>query len=148
MSWRLTVAAVIEREGRFLLVEEMDKAGRGRVLNQPAGHVEPGEDILDAAVREAFEETGLVFTPTGLLGIYPLVSAEGRDFLRIAFVGTVPADGQAVPQDADILACRWVDPHTLDALPLRSSLVATCIRDAIEGRCLPLEAVAGVVRER
>jgi len=148
MSWRLTVAAVIEREGRYLLVEEMDKAGRGRVLNQPAGHVEPGEDILDAVIREAFEETGLAFTPTGLLGIYPLLSAEGRDFLRIAFVGTVPPEALPVPQDPDILACHWVDPSTLDTLPVRSSLVATCIRDAMTGRCLPLASVAGIVRER
>lgn len=148
MAWRLTVAAVIEREGRFLLVEELDKGGRGRVHNQPAGHVEPGEGLLEAVIRETWEETGLRFTPTALLGLYPLLAADGRDFLRVAFLGTVPEDLEPAPQDPDILGCRWAAPEDLPRLPLRSALVADVIRDARSGRALPLEAVAPLTRER
>ena len=62
-GWALTVAAIIEREGRFLVVEETDGVSPERVLNQPAGHVDPGEDVLTAVIRETREETGLDFTP-------------------------------------------------------------------------------------
>ncbi|HEX9082550.1 MAG TPA: NUDIX domain-containing protein, partial [Holophagaceae bacterium] len=70
MAWSLTVAAVIERQGRFLVVEETDGVSPERVFNQPAGHVEPGESLVDAVRREVKEETGLAFTPTALVGIY------------------------------------------------------------------------------
>src|ERR1700686_411100 len=89
MVWKpdVTVAAVIERSGRFLLVEERI---RGRlVLNQPAGHLEDGEELLDAVIRETLEETAWQFTPEGLLGIYQWRSPRGHTTLRFAFTGSV-----------------------------------------------------------
>ena len=89
MVWKpdVTVAALIERERRFLLVEERI---RGRlVLNQPAGHLEDGESLLDAVVRETLEETAWQFSPEALLGIYQWRSPRGHTTLRIAFTGSV-----------------------------------------------------------
>ncbi|HET8715986.1 MAG TPA: NUDIX hydrolase [Holophagaceae bacterium] len=146
MAWRLTVAAVIERQGRYLVVEEAPDGGP-RVLNQPAGHVEPGEGLLEAAIREVREETGLAFTPEALLGLYALQAENGKDYLRVCFTGAV-AEGEAAPQDADILACHWLSYEELAARPLRSPLVRQCVEDHRAGRRLPLEAVGAVVRAR
>lgn len=142
MSWRLTVAAVIEHEGRYLLVEEADAATGARVYNQPAGHVEPGESLLDAVVREVREETGLPFRPTALLGLYQLRAADGRDYLRVCFAGTVPPEEAPHPEDPDILGCAWVEAGDLPGLPLRSPLVRRCAEDWEAGRRLPLEAAS------
>ena len=84
--WALTVAAVIERQGRFLVVEEPDKVTCLPVINQPAGHVEPGESVLDAVRREVREETGVTFTPEAIVGLYPLKAdvyhkEEGRYYV-------------------------------------------------------------------
>ena len=146
MPWSLTVAAVIEREGRFLFVEERDGDGP-LVLNQPAGHVEDGEGLLDAAIREVREETDLAFTPEALVGVYALRAANGKDYLRVCFAGAVDA-GEAKPQDADILACHWLTREEMDARPLRSGLVARCLDDHLKGQRLPLAAVAVFMRER
>ena len=146
MSWRLTVAAVIERDGRYLLVEEVDEATGTRVFNQPAGHVEPGESVLDAAVREVREETGLAFTPTAFLGLYQLRAADGRDYLRVAFAGTVPPEERPRPEDPDILGCAWVEGGELPGLSLRSPLVRRCLEDYEAGRRLPLEAAATFIQ--
>src|SRR5579863_3484598 len=89
MVWKpdVTVAALIERDGRYLLVEERI---RGRmVFNQPAGHLEDGESLVDAVVRETLEETAWRFTPRWLLGIYQWRSPQGRSTLRFAFTGAV-----------------------------------------------------------
>ena len=86
MVWtpRVTVAAIAEREGRFLLVEE--RADAGIVLNQPAGHLEEGEDLLAAVRREALEETGWHFEPEGLVGIYLYRKPHpARTYLRLSF---------------------------------------------------------------
>lgn len=147
-GWALTVAAIIEREGRFLVVEETDGVSPERVLNQPAGHVDPGESVLAAVVRETREETGLDFTPEALVGIYPLRAANGRDYFRLCFTGTVPVDAEAAPEDPDILACHWRTRAELAAAPLRSSLVLTCLDDAQAGRRFPLGLVAEIRAER
>lgn len=146
--WELTVAAIIERHGRFLMVEETDGHSPDRVLNQPAGHVEPGEAILDALRREVREETGLVITPEALVGIYQLQARNGKDYCRICFRGSVPEDAVARPEDADILACHWVTRKGLATAPLRSSLVLQCLDDALGGAAFPLSLVEGVRRER
>ena len=146
MPWSLTVAAIIAREGRFLFVEERDGGGP-RVLNQPAGHVEEGESLLDAVIREAREETGLAFTPQSLVGVYALRAANGKDYLRVCFAGAVEA-GEPAPQDADILACHWLTRDEMERRALRSGLVRRCVEDYLGGQRLPLEAVAVFMAER
>lgn len=148
MNWSLTVAAIIQRGDRFLMVEEQDPGHPGPVLNQPAGHVDPGEGILEAAVRETREETGLDFTATALVGIYPLQARNGRDYCRICFAGTVPANAVAAPEDPEILACHWLTRAEIAAGSPRSSVVLACIDDHLAGRRLPLEAIAAVRRDR
>lgn len=148
MAWALTVAAIIERDGRFLFVEEEDPGHPAPVLNQPAGHVDPGEGILEAAVRETLEETGLAFTPTHLVGIYALQARNGADYCRICLGGTVPAGGTAVPGEGEILACHWLTRAEAAARPRRSSVVLACLDDHLAGRRLPLEAIAAVHRDR
>jgi 8-oxo-dGTP pyrophosphatase MutT (NUDIX family) len=143
MVWKpeVTVAAVIEREGRFLLVEERI---RGRlVLNQPAGHLEDGETLLDAVVRETLEETAWRFTPESLLGIYQWRSARGHTTLRFAFTGSVHGHDAARPLDPPIVTTHWLARAELaQRTPrLRTPLVLRCIDDWLAGRRLPLDAL-------
>ncbi len=147
MAWSLTVAAVIERQGRFLVVEERDWEGP-QVLNQPAGHVEPGEPLLDAVVRETWEETGLAFTPECLVGVYQLRAANGADYVRVCFAGTVPEGAVARPMDVEILACHWLGREEIAARPRRSGLVLACLDDYLGGQRLPLSAAARFSVER
>jgi phosphatase NudJ len=147
MSWSLTVAAVIEQEGRFLMVEERDGGGP-LVLNQPAGHVEDGETLVEAVIREVREETGLPFAPTGWLGVYPLRAANGKDYLRVCFVGSVPPGVAPAPQDPDILGCAWLKREEIQARAQRSGLVMHCLEDALERAPLPLAALKGLRVER
>jgi phosphatase NudJ len=146
-TWSLTVAAIIERRGRFLVVEETDGVNPQRVLNQPAGHVEPGESLLAAVVRETFEETGLRFEPEFLVGIYQLRAGNGKDYVRVCFAGRVPEDGEATPQDSQILACHWLDREHIAQRP-RSSMVLRCIDDHLAGRSWPLEVADHFLRDR
>lgn len=146
MPWNLTVAAVIEHEGRYLMVEERDGGGPV-VLNQPAGHVEEGESALEAIIREVREETGLPFVPTGWVGVYPLRAANGKDYLRVCVVGSVPPGVAPAPQDADILGCSWLTRAEIAARPQRSGLVLQCLDDAKEA-LLPLSALKAVRAER
>lgn len=140
MTWKpnVTVAAVAEQDGRFLLVRERD-AGRV-VLNQPAGHLEPGESLLQAVAREALEETGRSFEPAGLVGIYRYASPERAvTYLRFCFHGRVgPADPRR-RLDPDIMEALWLAPDELDAQALRSPLVRRCIEDYLAGRRYPLD---------
>ncbi len=146
--WVLTVAAIIERQGRFLVVEESDKMTGLPVINQPAGHVEPGESVLVAVRREVQEETGLTFTPEAIVGLYPLKAADGQDYLRICFTGTVPEQAVAIPEDPGILRCHWLAREELAASSLRSGWVLRCLDDALQGRRFPLDLVAGIRVER
>jgi 8-oxo-dGTP pyrophosphatase MutT (NUDIX family) len=146
--WALTVAAVIERQGRFLFVEEPDKVTGRPVFNQPAGHVEPGESLLDAVRREVREETGLDFSPTAIVGLYPLKAANGSDYFRVCYAGTVPAEAVAAPEDPDILRCRWLSRDELAGSNLRSGWVLRCLDDTLAGRRFPLDLVAGIRVER
>jgi len=148
MSWAVTVAAIVEREGRYLMVEETDGVNPERVFNQPAGHVDPGESALEAVVREMREETGLAFEPRHFIGLYHLQARNGLDYLRICFCGTVPEDGVAAPQDPQILACHWLTREDILRVGPRSSAVLQCIDDYRSGRRLPLEAVSAFHRDR
>lgn len=146
--WALTVAAVIERRGRFLVVEELDKVTGLPVINQPAGHVEPGESVLDAVRREVREETGVTFTPEAIVGLYPLKAANGSDYFRVCFTGTVPETAVAAPEDPGILRCHWLAREELAAASLRSGWVLRCLDDALAGRRFPLDLVAEIRLER
>jgi len=146
--WALTVAAVIERRGRFLVVEELDKVTGLPVINQPAGHVEPGESVLDAVRREVREETGVTFTPEAIVGLYPLKAANGSDYFRVCFTGTVPDAAVAAPEDPDILRCHWLTREELATRPLSSGWVLRCLDDALAGRRFPLDLVAEIRLER
>lgn len=142
--WRphVTVAAVIARGDEFLLVEEIVH-GR-KVLNQPAGHLEPGESLQAAAVREALEETGLRVTLSAFLGTFQWRSPGGRDILRFAFAAECAGDAAARPLDPDILCTRWLDYPAIAAAGerLRSPLVLATIDAWRCGRRLPLDAIA------
>jgi len=145
MSWKpdLTVAAIIEREGRFLLVEERIRGQR--VFNQPAGHVEDRETLLDAVIRETLEETAWHFAPEHLLGIYLWrAPGSGRTTLRLAFIGSVADHDPARALDPPILATHWLTRQEIQSRTsaLRSPLVLRCIEDYLSGRRLPLAAAS------
>ena len=143
--WRpsVTVAAVIERNGRFLFVEE--EANGRRVLNQPAGHLDPGESLLQAVAREVLEETAHRITPTALLGVYRWrYDKEDVTFLRFAFVGRVDGVEAGRGLDTEILATVWLTPAELAARRAehRSPLVQQCVDDFLAGRSFPLEVLS------
>jgi len=144
MVWKpdVTVAAIIERDGRFLLVEERI---RGRlVFNQPAGHLEDGESLLHAVVRETLEETAWRFSPQALVGIYLWRSFRGHTTLRFAFTGTVDRFDPDRKLDPPVLATHWLTAAEIAQRgdKLRTALVTRCIDDFLAGRRLPLEAIA------
>jgi 8-oxo-dGTP pyrophosphatase MutT (NUDIX family) len=138
----VTVAAVVERDGRFLLVEE--ETADGIRLNQPAGHLDPGESLPEAAARETLEETAFAFVPTGLLGVYlwrTTPAAGGATYLRFAFRGELGAHDPARPLDHGILRALWLTPEQIAARAAehRSPLVQRCVDDYLSGVRYPLE---------
>ncbi|TCP08484.1 ADP-ribose pyrophosphatase YjhB (NUDIX family) [Crenobacter luteus] len=142
-QWKanVTVAAVIERDGRFLVVEE--DTVDGRRFNQPAGHLERGESLVDAVTREVLEETGHHFVPEGLVGVYMADKGDGSDvtYLRFAFFGRVTGVEPARALDDGIVAARWLSGDELAALrdAHRSPLVGRCVADYLAGRRFGLE---------
>jgi ADP-ribose pyrophosphatase YjhB (NUDIX family) len=141
----ITVAAVIERQGRFLLVEEL--SGGRSVLNQPAGHLEEGESLLAAVARETQEETGWRFAPTCLLGIYQWTSQENKvTYLRFCFTGQCLEHDSLQPLDAGIIRTWWLTRNELAerAGQHRSPLVLRCIDDYYSGKRYPLELYTDV----
>lgn len=142
----VTVAALIEREGRYLLVEE--HTPEGLRLNNPAGHLDPGEGPLEGCVREVLEETAHRFTPTALLGIYLSrfqrpATGEDITYVRFAFCGKVgePVPGRAL--DTGIVRTVWLTPDEIRASRERhrSPLVLRCMEDHLAGRRYPLELI-------
>jgi len=142
----VTVAAVIEHAGRYLLVEE--DTPEGPMLNNPAGHLEQGESPVEAVVREALEETARHFVPEAFLGVYLArflrpARAEDVTYVRLAFTGTV---GEAIAGrvlDDGIRRTLWMSEPELAACTdrHRSPLVLQCVRDHAAGRRLPLDTV-------
>ncbi|WP_432721899.1 NUDIX hydrolase [Jeongeupia wiesaeckerbachi] len=136
-----TVAAVIERDGRFLLVEE--RILGQRKLNQPAGHVEHGESIVAAAARETLEETAHHFAPSALVGVYQWSPPERPEltYLRFAFTGAITGHEPARPLDDGIEAAVWLsrDEIAARADEHRSPLLLACIDDYLAGKRYPLE---------
>jgi ADP-ribose pyrophosphatase YjhB (NUDIX family) len=136
----VTVAAVIERGGKFLLVEE-EIDGR-RVLNQPAGHLDPGESLAAACAREVLEETAHRFTPNALVGVYRWhYAAKDVTFLRFCFAGNLDAMEAGRPLDKEIVALHWLTPAQLASRhpEHRSPLVQKCVEDFVAGKRYPME---------
>lgn len=142
----VTVAAVAERAGRFLLVEE--RIGGELRLNQPAGHLEPGENLCAAVIRETLEETASRFRPEALVGLY-LWQVPGSDltYLRAAFCGDIgdPIPGQ--PLDTGVERAVWLSrSDILDRRSAwRSPLVLRCIDDYLDGRRYPLDVLVDML---
>jgi 8-oxo-dGTP pyrophosphatase MutT (NUDIX family) len=139
----ITVAAVTETDGRFLVVEEC--IDRRLVFNQPAGHVEPGETLLEAIVREAREETAWLFAATELVGVYLWRHpGSGRTMKRFAFTGTVTDHRHGQRLDEGIVGTHWLTRSDLKGREpqLRSPLVLRCVDDYLAGHRQPLAAAA------
>ena len=144
MIWKpnVTVAAVVQRDGKFLLVEEETEAGLA--FNQPAGHLEDGEALIDAVVRETLEETAYHFRPTHLVGIYNWKRPDREiTYLRFAFAGELRGYEAGRKLDDGIVAARWLTPDEVKATATRhrSPLVLRCIDDFRAGRRLPLDCI-------
>ena len=142
MVWKpnVTVAAVLECDGRFLLVEE--ETDDGIRYNQPAGHLECRESLVDAVIRETLEETAHTFSPQYLVGVYNWrTEAKDVTYLRFAFGGEITGHDAARQLDEGIIAAPWL---TLDEIRLlaprhRSPLVLRCIDDWLAGKRYPLD---------
>jgi 8-oxo-dGTP pyrophosphatase MutT (NUDIX family) len=141
----VTVAAVVERDGRFLFVEE--HTDDGLRINQPAGHLDPDESLQQAVSREALEETAHPFAPTALLGIYLWRApppSHGPTYLRFAFTGELGEAIEGRPLDHGIVRTLWLSPQDLAARAgqWRSPLVGRCVEDYLGGRRYPLELLS------
>jgi 8-oxo-dGTP pyrophosphatase MutT (NUDIX family) len=142
MIWKpnVVVAAIIEREGKFLLVEE--KADGRLVLNQPAGHLDEGESLLQAVVRETLEETAWHFVPEALIGVYRWPHpAKGITYLRFAFTGRVTQHEESRALDHDIVRTLWLSPEEIRAERARhrSPQVERCLNDYLVGQRYALD---------
>lgn len=136
----VTVAAVIERDGRFLLIEEETDAGLR--LNQPAGHWEPHESLIAATRRETLEESAYHFTPQALVGVYRYRYApKNMTFLRFAFCGETAGHEPDRVLDDGIVRAVWLTPDEVrtGAAHHRTPLVVRCMEDYLAGRRYPLE---------
>ena len=142
MIWRpnVTVAAVVEKDRQYLLVEEQTSSGL--LFNQPAGHLEPGESIVHGSIRETLEETGYTFVPRSVLGIYHWHSrAEDTTFIRFAFSGSVSDHDPGRTLDTGIVRADWFGLDEIRNMSYchRSPLVMKCIEDHLAGKGCPLD---------
>lgn len=142
MIWKpnVTVAAVIERDGKFLLVEE--QTSQGVRFNQPAGHLEAGESLTAAVIRETLEESAFHFQPQHLLGIYRWHAPESdTTYLRFAFVGEIIDHEPERVLDEGILQAVWLSPAEIRANQAahRSPLILRCVEDYLAGKRYPID---------
>jgi 8-oxo-dGTP pyrophosphatase MutT (NUDIX family) len=141
----VTVAAVVEREGRFLVVEE--HTSEGLRINQPAGHLEPGETLTEAVVRETIEETAQAFVPQALVGVYMThidrPNGNAATYLRFTYCGRHEPLGKPSPLDDGIVRAMWLTPDELHACRARhrTPLVMRSLDDYLAGRRFPLDFV-------
>lgn len=138
-SAHVTVAAIIRNEqAQYLLVEE-EKEGR-RVFNQPAGHLEADENLIQACERETLEETGYKVRATGVVGIGLFTAPGGAVYHRTTFVCELQQEISAGPQDSDIIARHWLTLKQIRErqTQLRSPLVLKAIEQFEDGHCYPL----------
>lgn len=135
----VTVAAVIERDGRFLLIEE--ETEHGPLFNQPAGHLEANETLTEAVVRETLEESAHHFVPEALLGVYHHAQAARATYMRFAFAGRVTNHDAGRALDQGILRHVWMSLDEVRACHARhrSPLVLQCIADFLAGPRYPLD---------
>ncbi len=144
MRWKpnVTVAGIAEQSGRFLLIEE--NTSDGLRLNQPAGHLEDGETLLQAVEREVLEETTCRFTPQALVGVYQWRETGGeRTFMRFSFAGSVAAPDPGLSLDHGIERSLWMtrDEVAAAAGRYRSPWVLISIDDYLAGRRMPLDLI-------
>lgn len=144
MIWKpnVTVAAVIEQDGKFLLVEE--HTSQGLKFNQPAGHLEANESLLNAVVREAMEESAYDFEPQYLIGVYRWhADTSNTTYLRFAYSGRILAHHAGQTLDNGIVRAVWMTPEEIRAtVPRhRSPLILQCVEDHLAGKRYPLELV-------
>lgn len=146
VRWKpnVTVAALIERDGRFLLVEE--ETSDGLLLNNPAGHLDPGESPLEGVIRETLEETARPFTPEGFVGLYMsrfrrTRTGEDITYLRLAFCGSVGEADPNLQLDEGIVRTVWMTPDEIRACPERhrSPLLLECLESYLAGQRYPLD---------
>ena len=138
----VTVAALIERDGRYLLVEE--ETDEGLRYNQPAGHLDEGESLAAACAREALEETAWQFRPSALVGIYQWPRPQGDiTYLRFAFSGELGEFDPGRRLDDGILRAVWLTPAEIEACRdhHRSPLIVQCVRDHLAGRRFPRDLI-------
>lgn len=144
MIWKpnVTIAAIVARDDKFLLVEEQPDDSSGIVLNQPAGHLDPGESIIAGAIRETLEETAYTFIPQYLVGIYQWhAKSNDTTYLRFAFSGAVSEHDVNRPLDDGIVRAVWLslDEIQQSTARHRSPLVMQCIQDYLAGKQYPLD---------
>jgi len=142
MIWKpnVVVAAIVEHEGRFLLVEE--ETDGAIVLNQPAGHLDEGETLIDAVIRETLEETAWHIEPTALLGVYRWPHpTQPVTYLRFAFIAHALREETGRALDHGCLRALWLTPEEIRAQRARhrSPQVERCLDDCLAGTCYPLE---------
>ena len=136
-----TVATIVEQDGKFLMVEEI--ALGEQVINQPAGHIEPGETVVDAAVRETLEETGWHVEPEGLVGLYIYTApANNITYHRYCLFGRAIRYDENASLDDGIIGPKWMTIDELRASDaLRSRMVLTCAEDYLSGKRFPLSVI-------
>jgi 8-oxo-dGTP pyrophosphatase MutT (NUDIX family) len=144
MQWmpHATVAAIVEDQGKFLLVEE--ETDRGNRYNQPAGHLEDNESLLAAVVRETMEETAYTFHPEALLGIYHWKHEHNDStYLRFAYIGRVSHHQPTQALDEGIVRSVWMTVEEMreQAMLMRSPQVLKCVEDYLAGKRYSLEAI-------
>ena len=142
----LTVAAVVEDAGCYLVVREYVQ-GREKI-NNPAGHIEDGESPVEAVIREVREETGYLFTPLSLGGVYLWRKPEnGETFLRINIIGRCPEHDPHAVLDEGIIGPEWLSLEQLKATgtPLRSPLVVRSFEEHLAGVSYPLDVISTLI---
>ncbi len=142
----LTVASIIEKDGRFLFVEE--EIDNNLVINQPAGHLDDGETLINAVIRETKEETAYTFHPEHIVGIYKWSHpVKGKTIIRVTCCGTVSDHNPKQELDTGIVRALWLTPKEIadSNLNIRSPMVIQCMNDYLSGIRYPLDLINEII---